>query len=570
LSFCLDIARGISYLHGRNVIHGDLKGDNVLVDMNLQCVITDFGMSVVKTASMGTQRKTQAIRWIAPERHSRGYTISKSLDVFAYAMTVYEIWSGWVPFQEEVDDMIVMQWIRDAERPLQGTIPDPIWSFLQPCWHQDPQFRPTFERITTQLQELSVEDVPTPQPKSLPRLDSGVAATLPGAHPVPTPPSDSGVAGSQRNAASFVSQQGPTASQPFFPSERGSSEAMFPTPEGGMTTDFLQSLLPEHLLPHLANLPGMQALQQVPGLEAVVRAAQEKYLLAQEKVTLASEKVQLAQEKMVAAKNVLQGNPDRNLSEEEESGVLEDLALAEQEMAAYERELADMERARAKDARDQAKRARESAKMEREKSRVARGTSRGGRAQAMTSTTSLSTSNTLQETKDASGFLSPFAQFSPISPPAPLAPPAPPAVPAPLSPLGPLPSFLTSSKPSESEEEDSDTKTLTDAPPGTLLWKSAAAGTSPDSQPPKAKNPNFVIDYQKGKLKVQLDGFITEKAAKVTSVLEELGYPDTTTIETKEEKLQLLGNLKGMQLEGTLSPVIGSLRDVTHMSPCLM
>ena len=47
--FMHEIAKGMEYLHGEGVLHGDLKGANVLVDDKYRCVISDFGQSEMKS-----------------------------------------------------------------------------------------------------------------------------------------------------------------------------------------------------------------------------------------------------------------------------------------------------------------------------------------------------------------------------------------------------------------------------------------------------------------------------------------------------------------------------------------
>jgi len=47
--FMHEIAKGMEYLHGKGVLHGDLKASNVLVDDKYRCVISDFGQSEMKS-----------------------------------------------------------------------------------------------------------------------------------------------------------------------------------------------------------------------------------------------------------------------------------------------------------------------------------------------------------------------------------------------------------------------------------------------------------------------------------------------------------------------------------------
>ena len=109
-----DIAKGLCYLHSRNVIHGDLKGVrsslkscftsiltpsqvNVLVDNSGHARIADFGLATVtqsldSTWSISIQRGHSA-RWTAPEVLTGG-KYSTEADIFAFAMVMIEVRYG--------------------------------------------------------------------------------------------------------------------------------------------------------------------------------------------------------------------------------------------------------------------------------------------------------------------------------------------------------------------------------------------------------------------------------------------------------------------------------------------
>ncbi|KAG7090225.1 hypothetical protein E1B28_011825 [Marasmius oreades] len=96
-----DIASGLSHLHSNKIVHGDLKGVNILITPDKRACIGDFGLSRVdetltSVGSVGT------VRWISPELllSSSHSASTASSDVYAYACVCYEIFTGKIPFHE--------------------------------------------------------------------------------------------------------------------------------------------------------------------------------------------------------------------------------------------------------------------------------------------------------------------------------------------------------------------------------------------------------------------------------------------------------------------------------------
>ncbi|KAL2914516.1 U1 snRNP protein [Polyrhizophydium stewartii] len=160
VGFLLGIARGMQYLHGRPhpIVHGDLKANNVLLAESGDVCITDFGLAFIKTSSTAnTERRTGAVRWIAPEKLSRTYSLATPSDVFAFAMTAFQILTGSVPFADQPSDDIVALWLLRGERPDRppgSAIPDALWGIIQDCWKQDPAERPVFSEIVARIATL--------------------------------------------------------------------------------------------------------------------------------------------------------------------------------------------------------------------------------------------------------------------------------------------------------------------------------------------------------------------------------------------------------------------------------
>ncbi|KAG6807971.1 hypothetical protein H0H92_005864, partial [Tricholoma furcatifolium] len=101
LTKCLDTASGVEYLHKNNVIHGDLKGMNVLIDTSGRAASGDFGLSsvtdpqILQWTSQSTMASTGGTtRWQAPEllgTHIGPVHNTKASDVFAWASVCYEV-----------------------------------------------------------------------------------------------------------------------------------------------------------------------------------------------------------------------------------------------------------------------------------------------------------------------------------------------------------------------------------------------------------------------------------------------------------------------------------------------
>ncbi|KAI8992710.1 hypothetical protein BD414DRAFT_283223 [Trametes punicea] len=104
------IAKGMSFLHHKEVLHGDLKGVNVLVNDKGHCVISDFGQSEMRLEAArisGKPLPQGTLRWKAPELISGNGKLTKETDVYAFAITVVEILTkGDIPWGT-LDDAVV-------------------------------------------------------------------------------------------------------------------------------------------------------------------------------------------------------------------------------------------------------------------------------------------------------------------------------------------------------------------------------------------------------------------------------------------------------------------------------
>jgi serine/threonine protein kinase len=156
-----DIARGMKGLHGRGVLHRDLKAANILIwdDESIQlggkylCEVADYE-SAMLVEGTGFWRAPEVLQELLKNRSERDLGIwTEKVDVYSYAMTCYEVLTGEIPFPQYFKS----DWkkVIDGKRP---PFPDYVDSRLREiverCWHKDPSCRPTFYSLLRELEKF--------------------------------------------------------------------------------------------------------------------------------------------------------------------------------------------------------------------------------------------------------------------------------------------------------------------------------------------------------------------------------------------------------------------------------
>ncbi|KAJ7224780.1 kinase-like domain-containing protein [Mycena rebaudengoi] len=93
-----EVAQGLEYLHSRNIVHGDLRGANILITQDWSACLTDFGLTTFTdtTAATTTSHRAGTIRWMAPEliepdRFGLPFRRTSETDVYAFACVCLEV-----------------------------------------------------------------------------------------------------------------------------------------------------------------------------------------------------------------------------------------------------------------------------------------------------------------------------------------------------------------------------------------------------------------------------------------------------------------------------------------------
>ncbi|KAG9094797.1 hypothetical protein FS749_011792 [Ceratobasidium sp. UAMH 11750] len=168
LDLCLQITEGLEYLHKGDMIHGDLKGSNILVSEDGVPKLADFGNTKLgqQSARFTTGTDTTGtgvmctLRWAAPEI-MRNSSRSTQADVYALGMTILETVTGAVPYEDKADLAVLVEVLVQQRFPLryddsmkvQGD-KNRLWDLMTKCWNHDSACRPEAPQIKEELASI--------------------------------------------------------------------------------------------------------------------------------------------------------------------------------------------------------------------------------------------------------------------------------------------------------------------------------------------------------------------------------------------------------------------------------
>eukprot|EP00041_Stephanoeca_diplocostata_P039102 m.1587379 g.1587379 ORF g.1587379 m.1587379 type:complete len:870 (+) comp25329_c0_seq21:2567-5176(+) len=196
LVFATDAAKGMRYLHEKKTLHRDLKSDNCFVSEDMRVKVADFGTGKIQssfhgasadgetgsvdllplptaadlTASMRTGSLTSGTGsplWMSPEA-LQGLRVpvrdAWALDVYSYAIVLWELWGRGQPWNEiEAEGIeffeklteLVVSGVRPALPPTAGVAPSGYHDLMQACWASKPTDRLPFTTIVARLEQIS-------------------------------------------------------------------------------------------------------------------------------------------------------------------------------------------------------------------------------------------------------------------------------------------------------------------------------------------------------------------------------------------------------------------------------
>lgn len=161
-------ALGLAFLHQKQIVHGDLKCNNILVGNERKAKLADFGLSFIRSESktMSKQDQTGAIQWVAPEcLTGKVENPTYASDVYSLAMCIVQAFKGHNPWKD-LSDLTVINAVKEGRVPFRpsgdgdgsSAISDEAWELVVKMCENDPSKRIPLAKVIKELEVFAFQE----------------------------------------------------------------------------------------------------------------------------------------------------------------------------------------------------------------------------------------------------------------------------------------------------------------------------------------------------------------------------------------------------------------------------
>ncbi|MBR4831834.1 MAG: Stk1 family PASTA domain-containing Ser/Thr kinase [Butyrivibrio sp.] len=163
VSIAIQVAMGLEAAHNNNIIHRDIKPQNIMISKDGKVKVTDFGIAKAATSNTITSNVMGSVHYTSPEQARGGYSDAKS-DIYSLGITLFEMLTGRVPFNGDTTVAIAIKHIQeDLPTPADynDDIPISVEKIVLKCCQKSPdrRYQNAAELITDLKKSLITPDV---------------------------------------------------------------------------------------------------------------------------------------------------------------------------------------------------------------------------------------------------------------------------------------------------------------------------------------------------------------------------------------------------------------------------
>lgn len=154
LSIAIQAGRGIEAAHNKNIIHRDIKPQNIIISKEGKVKVTDFGIARAVTSNTINADRMGSVHYSSPEQARNGFVTYQS-DIYSLGIVMYEMCTGRVPYDGDTTVAIAIQHLQSEMTPpsmLVSDVPKSVEKIILRATMKNPERR--YTNITEMLTDL--------------------------------------------------------------------------------------------------------------------------------------------------------------------------------------------------------------------------------------------------------------------------------------------------------------------------------------------------------------------------------------------------------------------------------